>query len=96
MTYKSPEFWAMERNLAKQQAIMRHVENARTFNKLKYSENLKLSGQGRYDDRATEITISGDLMKALLDLCANRSVEAAKTIHDGEWEANDFEGAAKV
>lgn len=96
MTYKSPEFYAIERNLARHQAIKRSIDNARTFNTLKYAEDLTLTGKQRFDDHPISITISGDLMKAVLDLCASRSVAAANAIHCGEWEDNNFEKAAAV
>lgn len=96
MSYKSPEFWTLERNVAKHKAILNHIENARTFNRLKYAEQLNLNGRIRMDDATVSIEVSGDLMRAVLDLCAERSIAAAKTIYDGEWEKNDFEKAAKV
>ena len=95
MSYKSPEYYALQRNVAKRQAILRHVDNARTFNSLRYVEGLTLSGRTR-DGTNIEIAIDGGLMQSVLDLCANRSVEAAKSIQGGEWEADDFEKASKV
>lgn len=96
MSYEPPEYGAIKRNVIRSETMLRHVDNARTFNKLKLAENLTLSGKGRFDDRPTTITIAGDLMEAVLEMAAARSIEAAKAIHSGEWEANDFERAAAV
>lgn len=96
MTYKNDAYYALERNVTKTEAMKRHIDNARTFNALKYVDNITIIGKGRFDDHETKITVSGELMKEILDLGADHFVSAAKAIHQGEWEANNFEKAAEV
>lgn len=93
MAYEPEEYRAIKRNVEKIQRMLRYVDNGRTFTKLRSMETVTLTGRGRFDDRDTEISISGDLLRAAIDLCVEQSIASAKAIHGGEWEANKFEEA---
>lgn len=97
MSYKTDEYYALERNLAKQKAIVQHIDNAMTFNKLAYCDEVCLTGRTRHDDQPVSITVRGDLLKKLVQFSAGHCVDAAEAVANGPWEqVQDYTRAAKV
>lgn len=95
MTYKSDDYYKLDRNHTRVRAALSSIDDARTFNRLKAAPEITISGRDRVGGQS-EITVSGAIMKAILELAATHCIERARTMAAEKAEEVDFVRAAAV
>lgn len=95
MTYKTDDYYRLDRNHTRVRSVLNSIDLARRFNCLKHVEQITIRGVQR-DGTPIEITAAGQLLNVIIDQASAHCIGIAKTMAAEPLEEVDFDKAAKV